>query len=70
MRTWLRDVYLAIKTVGQGMYITLWYFFQTYKRKTFTERFEYPELPVAVKLAFGPTVGLVLYALLLTVGRR
>ena len=28
------------------------------------------ELPLAVKLAFGPTVGVALYALLLTVGRR
>ena len=31
------------------MYVTLWYFVQTYRRKTFTERFEYPELPVPVK---------------------
>src|SRR3984957_14617547 len=49
MRKWFSNVYLAIKTVGQGMYITLWYFLQTYRRRTFTERFEYPELPVAVK---------------------
>ncbi|MBY0525880.1 MAG: 4Fe-4S binding protein [Gemmataceae bacterium] len=49
MRDWLQNVQLAIKTVAQGMYITMWYFLQTYRRKTFTQHFEYPELPVAVK---------------------
>ena len=49
MRAWFSNVWLAVKTVAQGMYITLWYFLQTYRRKTFTERFEYPELPVPVK---------------------
>src|SRR3954451_5781345 len=52
MRTWLNNIVLAVKTVGQGMYITLWYFLQTYRRKTFTERFEYPEIPVAVKARY------------------
>jgi NADH-quinone oxidoreductase subunit I len=49
MRTWLHNVYVGIKTLIQGLYVTLWYFFQTYRRHTFTERYEYPELPVAVK---------------------
>jgi NADH-quinone oxidoreductase subunit I len=49
MRSWFADVILAIKTVAQGMYITLWYFLQTFRRRTYTERFEYPELPVPVK---------------------
>jgi NADH-quinone oxidoreductase subunit I len=49
MRVWFNNIVLAVKTVTQGMYITLWYFFQTYRRRTFTERFEYPELPVPVK---------------------
>jgi NADH-quinone oxidoreductase subunit I len=49
MRAWCSNVWLAVKTVAQGMYITLWYFLQTYRRRTFTERFEYPELPVPVK---------------------
>jgi NADH-quinone oxidoreductase subunit I len=59
MRKWLRDVYIAIKTVGQGMYVTLWYFFQTYRKDrrlgsyqiagTFTHHFEFPEKPVPVK---------------------
>src|SRR5262245_65750121 len=46
---WLHDVVTTVKTVAQGMYITLWYLLVTFKRKTFTERFEYPELPVPVK---------------------
>ena len=49
MRQWFRNVIVAIKTVGQGMWVTLWYFLQTYKRKVFTQHFEYPELPVPVK---------------------
>jgi len=63
MRAWFSNVYLAIKTVAEGMYVTLWYFFQTYRGKrafeyahpeaptggTFTHHFEYPELPVPVK---------------------
>ena len=49
MRDWLNNIYLAVKTVAQGMYVTLWYFLQTYKRKAFTQTFEYPERPVPVK---------------------
>ena len=49
MREWCRNVYVAVMTVAQGMWITLWYFFQTYHRKAFTQHFEYPELPVPVK---------------------
>src|SRR5437899_12085247 len=49
MGTWFRDVYRAVATVAQGMYVTLWYFFQTYKRRAFTQLFEFPELPVPVK---------------------
>jgi NADH-quinone oxidoreductase subunit I len=49
MREWFQNVRLAVKTVAQGMYVTLWYFLQTYRRRTFTERYEYPELPVPVK---------------------
>ncbi len=63
MRTWMRNVSLAVYTVVQGLYVTLWYFLQTYRQKrnfqlarpdlatghTFTHQFEYPELPVPVK---------------------
>ena len=45
MWDWLRNIWLAIYTVGHGMYVTLRYWLITYKpdRGTFTERFEYPE---------------------------
>src|SRR6201981_1057393 len=49
MGSWLRNILQAVKTVGEGMYVTLWYFFQTYRRRAFTQQFEYPELPVPVK---------------------
>ncbi|HKB40924.1 MAG TPA: NADH-quinone oxidoreductase subunit I [Gemmataceae bacterium] len=49
IKGWFHNVVTTVKTVAQGMYITLWYLLVTFKRKTFTERFEYPELPVPVK---------------------
>src|SRR4029077_17277972 len=49
MRRWFSSVVLAIQTVCVGMFVTLWYFFQTYKRKAFTQIFEYPERPGPVK---------------------
>ncbi|GIW82382.1 MAG: hypothetical protein KatS3mg105_4189 [Gemmatales bacterium] len=63
MRLWLRNIYVAVKSVAQGMYVTLWYFFQSYRQNrlfafmtpkfggggTFTNFFEYPEFPVPVK---------------------
>ncbi len=45
---WLRNVIQAVMTTAKGMLITLSYFFDTYRRRTFTEKFEYPELPVPV----------------------
>src|SRR5450432_4708336 len=52
MISWIRNVVVAIQTVAQGMWITFWYFLQTYKRKAFTQHFEYPELPVPVKARY------------------
>ncbi|MFO0844705.1 MAG: 4Fe-4S binding protein [Gemmataceae bacterium] len=49
MRVWFANIFRTVKTVGEGMYITLWYLLQTFRRRTYTERFEYPELPVPVK---------------------
>jgi NADH-quinone oxidoreductase subunit I len=49
MRTWFRNVRLAVLTIAQGMYITLWYMLQTFRRQTFTQHYEYPEKPVPVK---------------------
>ncbi len=61
MRQWLRDVWVAVKTVIQGMLITIRYMKATYDRArwerdygsadggTFTHVFEYPEKPVPIK---------------------
>ena len=47
---WFGNVVEAVYTVAHGMWITLRTWFKTYQpeRKTFTEHFEYPELPVPV----------------------
>jgi len=51
MRQWFRDIYMTVSTVMQGMWITIRYMTSTYNphRKTFTQHFEYPELPVPIK---------------------
>ena len=49
MNVWLRNVRLAISTIAAGMYVTLWTLVQTYRRKTFTSFFEYPEKPIPVR---------------------
>ena len=49
MRDWIRNVRLAVLTISQGMYITLWYMLQTFRRQTYTQHYEYPEKPVPVK---------------------
>jgi NADH-quinone oxidoreductase subunit I len=50
MGAWLRNVWDAVYTVAYGMWVTMRYWLITYRpeRKTFTEHFEYPELPVPV----------------------
>ncbi len=50
MRDWLKNVWLAVFTVGHGLWVTLRYWIITYKddRGTFTDKFEYPEKPVPV----------------------
>ena len=50
MTEWFRNVYTAVATVVQGMLVTLRVFGSTYdqERRTFTEHFEYPELPAPV----------------------
>lgn len=49
MRTWFRNVSRAVTTLAAGMYVTLRYFVQTYRRRPFTAHFEYPERPVPVR---------------------
>jgi len=50
MNQWFRNVGVAVWTVAQGLWVTLRYWFVTYRRDrgTFTEKFEYPEKPVPV----------------------
>lgn len=47
---WFGNIYLAVTTVLQAMWVTVRYWVRTYdfQRKTFTEHFEYPERPVPV----------------------
>lgn len=47
---WLRNIVRTVITVGDAMRVTLWYWLRTYdsRRKTFTEHYEYPELPLTV----------------------
>lgn len=61
MRQWLKDIWVAVFTVIQGMTVTIRYMLATYRRNrwerdyghkeggTFTHVFEYPERPVPVK---------------------
>ena len=50
LRNWLSNVFTAVYTVAHGMWVTLRYWFITYRgdRGTFTEIYEYPEKPVPV----------------------
>ena len=50
MVNWLLNIWNAVATVAQGMWVTLRYWLITYRsdRGAFTERFEYPEKPVPV----------------------
>ena len=49
MRTWFHNVRKAIVTIASGMFVTLDYMVQTFRRKAFTQHFEYPERPVPIK---------------------
>ena len=53
MNEWFRNLFSAVKTVAEGMLVTLRVFGSTYDqtRRTFTEHFEYPELPAPVAAA-------------------
>jgi NADH-quinone oxidoreductase subunit I len=54
MGNWFRNVYRAVVTVFYALWVCLRYWLVTYnpKRKTFTEHYEYPELPVKVAPRF------------------
>ena len=44
MLEWFRNIWTAVSTVAQGMWVTLRVWLRTYRpeKKTFTEHFEYP----------------------------
>jgi NADH-quinone oxidoreductase subunit I len=50
MKAWLHNLFNAVGTVLEGMLVTLRTFGATLDpaRRTFTEHFEYPELPAPV----------------------
>ncbi len=50
MRNWFRNLFQAVLTVAKALWVCLRYWFCTYNptRKTFTEHYEYPELPLVV----------------------
>ncbi len=48
MIQWFRNVWVAIVTVFLGLFVTLGIMGKTYRRRTFTEVFEYQEVPVPV----------------------
>lgn len=52
MREWFRNVWMAISTLYSGLAITLRMFFETYRRRTITQVYEYPEVPLPVKARY------------------
>ncbi|HEV7279600.1 MAG TPA: 4Fe-4S binding protein [Pirellulaceae bacterium] len=54
MGEWLRNIFVAAKTVADGLYRTLALWFATYARdrKTFTDAYVYPEKPAEVAIRY------------------
>lgn len=54
MREWFCNVFSAAFTVAHALWVCVWYWIRTYnpKRRTFTEQYEYPELPLRVSPRF------------------
>jgi NADH-quinone oxidoreductase subunit I len=50
MRRWFANIYIAVTTAIYALYVSARYWITTYLpgRKTFTEHYEYPELPLRV----------------------
>ncbi len=50
MRVWFGNVYTAVVTVLRALWVTMRYWVITYnpRRRTFTEHYEFPELPLQV----------------------
>lgn len=54
MVRWFRNIYDAVVTVAHALWVGVRYWFKTYdpKRRTFTEHYEYPELPLSLPARF------------------
>ncbi len=54
LRDWFSNIGRTVLTVAQAMWVTIRYWIITYhpQRRTFTERYEYPELPVEIAPRF------------------
>lgn len=52
MRIWLHNVWTTVYTVLKGLWVTISTMGKTYPRRTFTETYEYPEIPVPVKARY------------------
>lgn len=50
LAAWFRNIAVAVITVAEALWVTVRYWIRTYdpKRNTYTEQYEYPELPVPV----------------------
>ncbi len=50
MRQWFKNIFDAVVTVADALRASVWTWIRTYdpKRRTFTEHYEYPELPLKV----------------------
>ena len=50
MLNWFRNIQIAVTTVWHALWVSLRYWVRTYdpKRRTFTETYEFPELPAVV----------------------
>ena len=50
MLDWIRNIWITVSTIANGLFVTLRYWLITYRedRGTFTSQFEYPEKPVPV----------------------
>ncbi len=52
---WLRNIASTVTTVAEALWVTVRYWVRTYdpQRRTFTEHYEYPELPLEVAPAIA-----------------
>jgi NADH-quinone oxidoreductase subunit I len=52
MLSWLGNVRRAVGSIAHGMYVTLRTAVHSFRRKAFTQHFEYPERPVPVRARY------------------